>query len=239
MKRMEFVIFAAAALWGQEFEAASVKLHTAASASTGRSGIEETPGLIRIENLSLKVIIEAAYGVKDYQFAGPGWLDTVSFDITAKPPAGYKHEQLQPLLQQLLADRFKLAVHREAKQTAGFALVVGNRSKLTEATQPKDYFTVRPGLIQCKRVSMVQLANALSRIVGRPVVNDTGLTGDYEVKLEWTPEQSALPSLGEASEPALSLFTALQAQLGLRLQAQKEPIDTVMVDHVERTPTDN
>lgn len=167
-------------------------------------------------------------------------MDTAGFDITAKPPAGYKHEQLQPLLQQLLADRFKLAVHRESKQTAGFALVAGSgKSKLSQAAQPKDYFTVRPGLIQCKRLSMTQFANGLSRIVGRPVVNETGLEGEYEVKLEWTPEQSTTPPSGEASEPALSLFTALQAQLGLRLQAQKELIETVIVDHVERTPTDN
>src|SRR5579863_2234924 len=96
-------------VWGQ-FEAASVKLHTAASPSTGRSGIQETPGLIRIENLSLKSVIGTAYGVKDFQIEGPGWLDGVAVDIDAKPPAGYGHGQLQPLLQSLLADRFKLTI---------------------------------------------------------------------------------------------------------------------------------
>src|SRR5579863_6378179 len=104
-----WLVFLACAAWGQDgatrlqFEAASVKLHTAASLSTGRSGIEETPGLIRIENLSLKVVIQTAYQVKDYQFDGPGWLSDVAIDVTAKPPAGYKHQDLAPLLRTLLA----------------------------------------------------------------------------------------------------------------------------------------
>src|SRR5262252_4272884 len=106
------------------FEAASVKLHTIGSPSTGRSGVEETPGLIRIENLPLKVVIGSAYGVRDYLVEGPVWLRDISVDITAKPPAGYEHKQLAPLVRNLLAERFHMKAHQESKETAGYALVI-------------------------------------------------------------------------------------------------------------------
>ena len=229
---------------GFQFEEASIRLHSAASPSSGRSGIEETPGLVRIENLSLKAIIQAAYGVKDFQFTGPAWLDTVSFDIVAKPPAGYRHEQLQPLLRRLLADRFHLTVHQDSKETAGFGLVVAPGGlKLHEATEPRGFFTVRPGLIDGARVTPAQLAGALSRMLGRPVIDKTGLGAVYEVRLEWTPDMMPRAGVGddrpEPGEPGLSLFTALHDQLGLRLHTQKVAVEVVIVDHVERVPTEN
>jgi hypothetical protein len=187
------IAIAAGRLWGQEdpgqlkFEVASVKLHTATSPSTGRSGVEETPGLVRIEDLPLKVVIGIAYGVKDFQLEGPRWLGDVRVDIDAKPPAAYTHAQLQPLLRNLLADRFKLAVHHESKEVPAFALVVAKGgSKLREATKPTGSFTGRPGLIEGTRVSAA--------------VND---------------------------------------RLGLRLHPRKLPVDFVIVDHMERVPTEN
>ncbi len=205
-------------VWGQEngkpqFEVASVKLHTAASPSTGRSGVEETPGLVRIEDLPLKSVIGIAYGVKNFQIEGPGWLDTVHVDITAKPPTGYQHAQLQALLRNLLTDRFKLAVHHESKAVPAFALVVAKGgSKLHEATKPRDFFTVRPGLIQGARVSTGQFASALARILGHPVADETGLTAMYEVKVEWMPDETSPATNADeqtaAPEPVLSLLTA-------------------------------
>lgn len=235
--------------WSQEnrepqFEVASVKLHTAASPSTGRSGIEETPGLVRIEDLPLKTLIGIAYGVKNFQVEGPGWLETVPVDITAKPPAGYQHNQLPALLRSLLTDRFKLAVHHESKEVPAFALVVANGgSKLHEATKPRDFFTARLGLIQGARVSTAQLASALARLLGHPVTDETGLTAAYEVKVEWTPEQASPATNADeqtaAPEPGPSIFTAVNDQLGLRLQTRKVSADLVVVDHIERAPTEN
>ena len=236
-------------VWGQEngnpqFEVASVKLHTAASPSTGRSGVEETPGLVRIEDLPLKGVIGIAYGVKNFQIEGPGWLDTVHVDITAKPPTGYQHAQLRALLRNLLTDRFKLAVHHESKEMPAFALVVAKGgSKLHEATKPRDFFTVRPGLIQGARVSTGQFASTLARILGHPVADETGLTAMYEVKVEWTPDETSPATNADeqtaAPEPGLSLLTAVSDQLGLRLQMRKVPADLVVVDHMERAPTEN
>lgn len=238
-----------ARVWGQEnrepkFEVASVKLHTAASPSTGRSGVEETPGLALIEDLTLKSVIGIAYGVKNFQIEGPGWLDTVHVDITAKPPTGYQHAQLQALLCSLLRDRFKLAVHHESKEVPAFALMVAKGgSKLHEATKPRDFFTARPGLIQGARVSTAQFASALARMLGHPVADETGLTAMYEVKVEWTPDQTSPATNADgqtaAPEPGLSLLTAVNDQLGLRLHTRKVSADFVVIDHMEREPTEN
>jgi uncharacterized protein (TIGR03435 family) len=210
-----------------------------------RSGIEETPGLVRIENLPLKAVIEMAYGVRDYQFVGPDWLSAVRFDILAKTPHGYKRGQLQPPLRKLLADRFNLTVHHDSREMSGYALVIAKGGhKLHEATGPRGFFTVRPGLISGTQVAMRELTGALTGRLGRPIVDVTGLTAAYDIKLEWTPDQAPRPPGGgddrqELSDPGLSLFTALQDQLGLRLQPQKVPVEVVIVDHVEKTPTEN
>jgi uncharacterized protein (TIGR03435 family) len=213
------------------FEVASVKLHTT-SGINERSGIEETPGLIRVENLPLKGLIEAAYGVKDYQFSGPGWLDTARYDVLAKPPAGFTQSQLRPLLQTMLADRFKLKVHYRSNEMAAYGLVIAkSRSKLQESTGSRTFFTARPGLISGTRVSMHELAAALSGILDRPTADQTGLHAAYDVKVQWTPD-SATGDLG------VSLFTALTEQLGLRLVPTRNLVDVLVVDQVERPTPD-
>lgn len=228
------------------FEVASVKPHVdGSSGSTGRTGIEEDPGQIRIENLSFRTLIAISYGVKgSEQLAGPGWLSATTFDIVAKPPAGYKHEQLQFLIRNLLVDRFKLTVHHETKPISAFALVVAKGGlKLHEAAGPRSYLTVRPGLIEGKQRSIAELVGGLTRVLGRPVLDHTDLSAMYDLKLEWTPDSpSPTPDgaeAGSAAEPGPSLFTAVQEQLGLRLESLKVPGDVVIVDHVERVPTEN
>jgi uncharacterized protein (TIGR03435 family) len=233
------ILVTAWCLRGQEFEVASVKLHPATSGNVNgspeRSGSEETGDRVSIENLPLRVLIEIAYGVRDFQLAGPGWLSSICVDIEAKPPAGYKHDQLPVLLRNLLADRFKLAVHHGSKQTSAYALLsVKGAQKLHEAAGPRGFFTARPGLISGTRVSMGEFTGALADMLERPVVDKTGLTAVYDLKLEWTPGLTA-----EASEPGLSLFTALRDQLGLSLRTQKVSVDVVIVDRVEKAPTDN
>ena len=213
------------------FEVASIKLHTTGGINE-RSGIEENPGAIRVENLPLKALIEAAYGVRDYQFSGPNWLDTVRYDVLAKPRVGATHAQFQRLLQVLLADRFKLRVHRESKEVGVYELVVVKAgSRLHESTGPRTFFTARPALVSGTRVSMRELAAALSRLLDRDVTEHTGLAGVYDVKVEWTPD-SATGDLG------VSLFTALQEQLGLKLESATGRVDVLVIDHVERPTPD-
>ena len=227
------------------FEVASVRLHPAgAFDSTGRSGYEESAGQIRIEDTSLRGLIALSFDVKGDQVAGPGWLDSATFDINAKPPAGYEHAQLQYLVRNLMATRFKLSVHNETKQVSAFSLVVSKGGhKLHESAGPRTYMTGRPGLIEGKMRSVAELTRTLTNLLGQPVVNQTGLTGLYDLKLEWTPvllvETLADTDVRNGAEPGLSLFTALQEQLGLRLESQKVPGVVIVVDHVERVPTEN
>jgi uncharacterized protein (TIGR03435 family) len=228
------------------FEVASVKPHVSgAPGSTGRTGIQEDAGQIQIENLSLRTLIAISFDLKERaQLVGPGWLSGVRFAIAAEPPAGYKREQLQYLLRNLWTDRFKLSVHHETKPTSAFALVVAKGvPKLPESAGPKTYLTGRHGLIEGKQRSMAELADTLTNLLGERVVAQTALSALYDLQLKWTPDASPHPPVGAdggaAAEPELSLFTALQEQLGLRLESQKLSADIVVVDHIEREPTEN
>ena len=218
-----------------EFEVATIKPHTSSGAPDEVSGGDDKNGLLRIDNLPLKAVIELAYGVRDFQFEGPGWLSAPRFDIRARLPTGYTSRQFQPLLQNLLADRFKLTVHHASKQTPAFAMVISKGgSRFHESAGPRGFFTARPGLISGTRVSIKELAAALAGMVDWPVVDRTALTGAYDLKLGWTPDQAT-----QTPEAGPSIFTALQEQLGLRMQTTKPLVDVVIVDHVERVPSEN
>ena len=271
---MPFVVCGQDSADGLQFEAASVRLHTVASPSTGRSGIEETPGLIRIENLSLKVVLQLAYGVKDFQITGPGWLDTVSIDITAKPPAvsGPKStapldvDELRVLLQALLEDRFKLATHMEDRTVPAYSLVAAkpklrradpeNPTRWKEGPGPdgKDPRLTNPmlsRLVTFQNVTIAQFAEALSWIgsdlsLGSPVLDETGLNGAWDFSLSFSSAGLLRRSaddgdLGQTEEPngALSIFDAIDKQLGLKLEMHKRPIPVLVIDHIEEKPTDN
>jgi uncharacterized protein (TIGR03435 family) len=218
-----------------EFEVASIKPHVSSGlGSNERSGIQEDGSQVRIENLPLSVLIAISYDLKGRdQLVGPGWLSTLSFDIIAKPPLEYKHEQLQYLVRNLLADRFKMTAHREGRRIDAFALVLAKGGpKLVESKGPRTYLTARPGLIEGKQRSIAELARALANVLSEPVANQSGLEAMYDIKLEWTPD-TAEPERGP------SLFTAIQEQLGLKLQSQKIAEDVIVVDHIERVPTEN
>jgi len=229
-----------------EFEAASVKPHIASGAPVERAGIEEDQARIKIENLPLRVLIGMAYRVKTFQIAGPNWLDAGTFDIVGKPPSGYQHDQLPELLQKLLADRFNLEVHHETRPASAWALIVAKGGhKLRETTGSRTYFTVRPGLIEGKQRSIIELRNGLAQMLDRPVEDRTALTGTYDLRLEWNPQELAAqpePSVGAGigSDAAVpSLFTAIQEQLGLKLERITLPTDFVVVDHAQRIPDAN
>ena len=230
-----------------QFEVASIKPHLpgCVGGPGARSGIDEGKGLIQIENLPLRAVIQFAYGIKNYQFEGPSWLANVCYDITAKPPVEYQRTQFRPLMQKLLADRFGLAAHHGSQTVPAYALVLAKgASKLPQAAGPRGFFTVRPGLIQGQAVSMKEIASAISGQVQSPVVDETGLTSVYDVKLEWTSDQPATllsPADGPVPLPEAgpSISTALREQLGLALKTTKTPVDVIVVDSIHRTPTEN
>ena len=219
------------------FEVASIRPHT--EAGSARTGFEDNPSVVRFENLSLRALIRIAYGVMDAQLAGPGWLNDPRFDIVAKPPAGYQPGQLPVLVRNLLIDRFGLMVHREMREVPGFALrVSAGGHRLIESTGERTFLTGRPGLISGNKRSMAELVSLVAQMVSAPVLDETGLRGAYDLKLQWTPQLSA-PAAASSVEPELSIFTALREQMGLRLDSVRTRVEVVTVDAVEKTPTEN
>jgi uncharacterized protein (TIGR03435 family) len=205
--------------------------------SGARIGIDDTPAAVRIENLTLRALLRIGYGVMDELISGPGWLNEATFNITAKPPAGYQQAQLPVLVRNLLADRFGLVVHREKRDVAGFALRVNDGGhRLVAATGQRSFLTGRDGLISGNGRSLAEIVPILAEKVRAPVVNETGLSGAFDIKLAWTPQLNAGINPGE---PDISLFTALREQLGLRLESVRVPVDAVVVDRIARVPTEN
>jgi uncharacterized protein (TIGR03435 family) len=202
-------------------------------------------GGFRYTNTSLRALIQTAYGVQDYQITGgPGWTDSEKFDVEAKAePAATNvtRDQVLSMVQSLLADRFKLKVHRDRKESSIYALVVAKDGlKIKQAADPAGGARGGAnGRLAGKR-SMPQFADLLSRILRRQVVDRTGLSGVYEFSLEWVPDEAQyqayqdVPAGPPANPSAPSLFTALQEQMGLQLDSARGPVDVFVIDEVAR-----
>jgi uncharacterized protein (TIGR03435 family) len=216
------------------FEVASVKPHV--DTGSVQAGIEESESFVRIVNLPLRAVIAMAYGSRDFDVIGPAAIDRRAFDITAKPSDGYQRRQLPVALRNLLVDRFMLVAHRDRREGRGYALRVpadGHRLRLS--TGPPTFLTGRPGLIAGNSRTISELVPLLSQMVRARVVDETALTGAYDLRLEWTP-QLAAGSAAAAPEPDVSIFTAVREQLGLRLEPIKTMVDVVVVESVADAP---
>jgi uncharacterized protein (TIGR03435 family) len=242
----------------------SIKLliYDVASVKENRSGngmmrIMNKPDGFSCTNISLKTLIGIAYGLRqDLISGGPGWTESVGFDVEAKVAGedmdAFKKltpHQRNALLKALLEDRFKLKLHNETKTLTMYELVVAKAgSKLkpgTEMPPNKDapkapeakklggMMRMGPGSFNGQNLTMTEIANQLSNILHYTVTDKTGLSGNYDIELKWTPDD-AHPPAGEASlDAAISIFTAVQEQLGLKLQATKGPVETLVIDQAE------
>lgn len=216
-----------------EFDVASIK-PTAAGPGNTTMGFDPG-GTFRATGAPLNALVQMAYGVKDFQVSrGPKWADSESYDvydIVAKPAVGLtlNRNQLKVALQALLADRFRLKIHREIKDLPMYSLVVGkNGPKLTKNIDaPGPEATMGSGQLKGSKISMSILADLLAQLLDRTVRDDTGISGDFDVKLNWGPGKTA-----EIDGP--SIFTAIQEQLGLKLSAQKGPVEILIIDSAER-----
>jgi uncharacterized protein (TIGR03435 family) len=223
------------------FEVASVKPST--DQSSGSSGGKSGHGRLTLTNATLKRCIMGAYGLGPNLIAGgPDWLDSDRFEIVAKSEQSDGDEVLMKMLQTLLAERFKLAVHRETRTIRAYVLEVAkNGPKLDKAKDDNAITRNGRGLIDAKAISMIRFAEVLSRQMDLPVVNQTGLEGAFDLKLEWDSESEKkvkLPADIPSVESGPSLFTAIQQQLGLRLSTLKTPVEVLVIDHAEK-PSEN
>jgi bla regulator protein blaR1 len=211
-------------------------------------------GGLRFTGATLQNLISLAYDVRPFQISGgPKWIDTGRFDIDARlttssaaPPSnsGLTREDFRKAaegLRSLLADRFLLTFHRETREESLFALVVAKHGpKLQESTESESLIRrMGRGWIKGQAVALRLLVLNLANELGRPVIDKTGLTGNYTFELKW---DASLPSAAQspvAPDPdGSSIFTALQEQLGLSLESQKGPVRVLVVDRAER-PSEN
>jgi uncharacterized protein (TIGR03435 family) len=238
------------------------------------------PGLLTCRNMNLANLVSTAYKLSYYQLSAPDWMKDpfATFDLSARVPEGATRDDLNTMMQNLLADRFKLVVHRESREIQQYDLVVAkNGPKFKEAPPPApqpdaagdakkgpaapvklgdDGYPVIPGgaggafmqgraRIYFPQMTMQLLAGQLSGQLGKPVTDATGLKGKYAIGMFWSTDdaaRAAAPGPGGvpvASDPAPTLMEALQDQLGLRLESKKGWVEFVVVDHAEKTPTEN
>ena len=230
----------------REFEVASIKPHKSGSTGgegSGRISTESSPGGLTMRNVSLKSCMRWAYGVHDYQIAGPAWLDSERYDIAAKTASPARNDQLRLMLQALLADRFTLTIHRENKELSVYALMVGKngpRLRRSEGESDSAVGVMGGGKLSmvAEKTSMWELAGLLSGSLQTPVVDMTGLNGRFDFTLDLTPFIANTDSKQTVDMPSL-ILTALQEQLGLVVRAQKGQVEILVVDHAERVPTED
>jgi uncharacterized protein (TIGR03435 family) len=237
------------------FEAASVK-------RTDQCGMGKSidPSMIRLDGFPLKVVLAEAFNLKMDQIVGPSWLDADCFSISAKMPEGTTRDQVPAMLQALLIERFKLAAHKESHPSPGYALIVdknGPKFKEADPNSPNAgqvRFISGSGASGLKgSITMAFLARNISSRLHSPVEDLTGLRGKYDIDVSWAPDRTMEPLGAYAEEsaakhpgsadapdgPTADIFTAFRDSLGLRLERRKEQIEVLIIDHIERIPTEN
>jgi uncharacterized protein (TIGR03435 family) len=267
-----------------EFEVASVKPSAASGPNEVAVGVHVDGAQIQAAGLSIRNLIGLAYRIKAPLIFGPDWIASERFDISATLPAGSTTAQLPEMFQALLADRFQMKVHRDKKELPVYALVAGKGPlKLKESLpnpdadkdEPKGTanvsaggsakgvginfghgvsFTFANNQFVATKMTMAMFAENLERFADRPIVDETGLTGQYDFTIDFIPEEyrimlirsavqtganlrpQALRLLDNASPAALG--DALQ-QIGLRLDPRKAPLDVLVIDGALKTPTAN
>jgi uncharacterized protein (TIGR03435 family) len=239
------VVAAAALCFAQErptFKVASVKPTQHGRNAEGLSVSEDpetrSPGTLTVRNNSLGELIRWAYHLNEYQVSGPKWLndDSVSFDVDAKMPPGTTTAQSRLMMRSLLEDRFKLSVHRETRVFPVYELAIARGGPKLETPKPG----AKSGLsyegkfwseLTSESTTAAAFAEFLGDRVGRPVIDKTGIETRFTVNLVYRNSDT------DTAHP--SLFAEIQEKLGLTLKAAKAPVEMLVIDRIEKTPSEN
>jgi uncharacterized protein (TIGR03435 family) len=230
--------------YAQTFAAAELRLN---QSGQERSSVNLANGLLTMRNVSLRVLLAEIYLMTPDDIAGPSWLSDVHVDIVAKAPSHDASDaDLREMTKALLHDRMKMVAHLEPRPRSVWALEVWKgRHKLKPSTppaRPEDAACGRQSAesgakFLCQHMSMAEFAHEIPEIAGRyidqRVVDQTGLDGAWDFTLEWT------LSADLETNGGLTLFAALQSQLGLQLESKKLPVPVLVIDSMERTPAEN
>jgi uncharacterized protein (TIGR03435 family) len=235
------------------FEVASIrenKSGLAAGSSTGRPG-----GSYNVTNMTLRSLIWVAYGIPSQRIiGGPDWVDSTHFDVAAKAAGDPRPEEVREMIKSLMRERFKLVAREEKRDLPVYALVIARKdgvlgprmranpldcadaAALKKARAEASADSIRPcelrfmpSRLRLGTATVASMLDNLAEIAGRPVVDRTGLSGTYDIDLQWAPTPDA---------DGVSIFTAIQEQLGLRLEPSTAPLDVVIIESAQR-PTEN
>lgn len=227
----------AATLCAQTFEVASVKVN---HSDDGRSSYPNLiDGKLTAHNATMQMMLQVAYGLTSAQIEGPSWFVSDRFDLNAKSPDGVSDAEIKPMLQALLKDRFKLAAHIETREMPVYNLVVVKDGLKCPPFDPEHIPKAPPRPPGADSaimgpMTMDGLTQHATSASGRPVINRTGLEGRYFCVAFF----SNLSTDSSTNGPG-DIFAAMQNQLGLKLEPAKAPLDVLIIDHIERTPTEN
>jgi uncharacterized protein (TIGR03435 family) len=248
MWRLCSLFIFAAALFGQAtlpaFDVAEIRIN---NSGDNRSHCDFQNGRVACTNLQLRVLIARAWTMTPNDVIGPSWLDDVRIDMLAKAANPKTSDgDLRMMAQRLLKERMALVAHIEQREKSVWTLSVWKgEPKLTRSTMPEkredsdcSFISGGPGLhLVCKHMTMAMFAHEISNnardYADRRVLDKTGLGGAWDFRLHWTPFAQLEKNGG------LTLFAALQAQLGLQMEDKKLPVPVVVVDSISRTPTEN
>lgn len=221
------------------FEVASVRIQKDVDPNHLNSHWSDRPGKWTATGVRLRDIIQRAYSVKSYQITGPEWLTSERYDIAAEWPPDTSKEQFPLMLQSFLSDRFKLSLHREQKVLPVYALQVARNGPKLQAAPADGHNSMHSnnGHWTGQHISMASLAETLSNQTSRPVLDKTGLNGFFNFEFQFTPDNGRADA--NSSDTGPSIFTAVEEQLGLKLVPEKDAIDILIVDHLEKVPTEN
>ena len=288
LRTISSVAVLSVAAFGQgklEFEVASVKPAAAPNMAspTVNIGVRINGAQVHISSFSLMDYIWYAYRMRDYQVSGPDWLPGARFEVDAKLPAGATRDQAPEMMQNLLAERFGLKVHRTTKELPVYALVVAPGGIKMKESEPDanegdpskaavevnasggpggvklDYgrgsaLNFGNNKFEAHKLTMANLATSLASYVDRPVLDMTGNKARYDFTIELTPEdyrgmliRSAIHAGVTLPPEALRLLDSVTEEslhsslrtLGLKLEPRKAPLEVLVVDHINRTPTEN
>jgi len=250
---VSFVLSAALAT-GQvspNFDAASLKRSDSQTSAIGGFVGFRSTGRVTLRNVTLRDLICLAYDVPRYKVAGgPNWVEVARYDLEAKPPMPVGAAEAGKMLQNLLAERFKLRVHNEERTAFTYRLAIADRSKIHISTNTSEgsFRRMGGGELKGDAISMSRLARTLEGIIGAPVLDDTHLMGLYDFDLRWADEMavddSGVPlrrsdDLAPDEPRGVSLFTALRSEAGLKLSPGKGKITMTIIDQATRIPDTN
>lgn len=245
MRSLALIAFAAVTAFAQTsattFEVATVRAYEQGSPR----GTDITPGNINMRGVRLIECISFAYGVQEIQVAGPSWLGDLRFDISAKAATPATNGEMRPMMQALLAERFKLAVHRETREMSALIMTVGkNGHKLTVNDTPgSPSFSDGRLNLTGNGATLKQMTDFISRQLKVAISDQTGLTGRYNYHLDIasfvTEEMMRNANGGIPIEAPAIVAKAMQEQLGFKVDSGKVPMEVIVIESVEKAPTEN